>query len=519
MLACSAVEAQTIATCFKRFLAVHDEPFGGKALYGYYTADAPVSFKYQIRTPMELGADEFALGLAAAAMVHEDEHPTSPRRPIVGEPSLVDFAREADGRVVAWFDLPERSGERVLHAAVGFEPQGEGWRIGWLTLAAAIAPWSYTMGRIQTMADYPYAEGAGLAVPRSWLDVAYYRLYDKPRPAILTLPDARFGCQSSGVCCNIGFNVVVSPAAQALIDAVPWQDVAPELQGTQLPVMDNGRLKLKDTHERCRFLDDNKHCLLHKFAGRAVFTVCAVYPFVLEPTPDGVAVATSLTCPTARGNFGPLLQTRADDIHDRLAMLVPPPPNIYRLAADQEVEWELFKAEEAALLALLDRDDLTLQQRLWLGCRWLDGHKAQESTIPPVSNEQRQANLVLLARVADLFELPLPAGAPAEIYAGLGLAQEAELARMIRNQLFSKRHSFKYGLRTAHHINILMYLLARYVQARHEDGRVPETLLWELGSRFLHGSLALALEHNPQWLDLLNDRAFGGRLIAHPLAV
>jgi hypothetical protein len=502
-----------------RFLVLIAEPFGGKVLHRLYAPNAPISFKYVTRLAQELAADEFALGLAAAAMVHDEEHPGQPRKPVLANPRLVSATRDEAGFVVAWFTLMEGTSGRTLFVPVGFERVDDDWRIGWITLAPAIADWSYATGRLQTVSDYPFAEGAGLAAPRSWIDVAYHRLYDRPRPPLLMLADARFGCQANTACCTIGFRTEVSASAQAVIDAIPWQDVRPELVGTTLEPTQNGELLLKAADARCRFLDEQNHCLVHKAAGRAVFSVCAKYPFSFAHTPGGVAVSASIACPTVRANFGPLLSEREDDLYERLAMEPPPEMLAYKLLPDVDVSWQGFLALETALMETLGREPLPLLERLVLCSDVVDTHVCHQHLgasssfdLPGVS----PADLL-----DDFFRCagfpPSSASTQASHVTAANFNQR-ELTLALRNLLFAKRFSYSYDLRTAHHANVFLCVMLWHAAARAPDG-LPPRLLWTLMGRMSNGPLNSPTATGPTWSELLQRPGFDRWLLAYPASL
>src|SRR5207249_3540061 len=101
----------------------------------------------------------------------------------------------------------------------------------------------------------------------------------------------------------------------------PWETIRPELAGTKLAERPDGLLQLKTKGERCRFLDENRHCLIHKTIGRQVFSSCAVFPYSFAETPEGVAVSASFVCGSARHNLGAPLDANPEDLHFRMAQI------------------------------------------------------------------------------------------------------------------------------------------------------------------------------------------------------
>ena len=515
---------------FNAFLALLDEPYGGKVLFEHYAAEAQLSFKFELTPAATLGCDTFALGLAAGALMHDEERPGQPRRPVIPHATLIQLTPAAAGRRVAWYQAREGVDGQPLYIAVGYVlAPDDAWRIGWLTLAAKPADWSYADGQVQALADFPFALNASFAAPRSWLDLAWYRLYGHPRPPLSILPEARFGCGASTACCTKGFTIDVPAGVQAFVDAIPWERHAPHLQGTRLEAIGGRRVRLKRDDEDCRFLDEQRHCRIHTIVGRSVFPVCTVYPMMFHETPDGVAVALSQACPTARANAGPPLAGQLDDLYARLALRSPMPPAAFRLERDAAPDWPAFQAAEAGLLAQLARAELPLAHRLWLGSLWLDRagaggdgtalDAAALDTVPgPVAEDPAGQRLALLAQLALHFRLPLPA-TPGLSPVALGAEVEAALANAFRNQLHSKVHAAKHGLRLAHHVNVLGYMLMRYAAARHGGATLPARLPWQIGSALMHGALGQLLETQPELLDMLSEPGFAAWLLGDPPAV
>lgn len=520
---------------FAFFLGLLDDPYAGKALHACYAAEARLAFKEDVVAAGEVGADAYAMGLAIAAMVHDELRPGVVRRPVLRDPVLVELAEEPDGRRVAWYRATEAEEGQAVRIAVGYlrEPDGA-WRIGWLTLAPAIAAWSYAEGLVQALADFPFMVAAGLTVPRSWLDLAWHRLHGHPRPALSFLPEARFACHGSGACCVKGFATDIPAGAQALVDAIPWERHAPHLAGTRFERVDEVRVRLKQPDEDCRFLAADGRCRIHAIVGRSVFPACTSYPMSFQPTPEGVAVATSPACPSARANLGPPLADRTADLYMRLAMLGATPVPPFRLEQDGEPDWEGYKAAEAALLALLDRADLPLARRLWLGSRWLD--HAAEGVVPtpavleaepaPTTHDPDGRRADLLAGFAAHVGLAAPDDAasddvpPDDARPGparpLPAAAEATLAGVLRNHLHAKTIAGKHGLRFAHHMGVLAYVLACWAAARHPSGTPPERVFWQLGAALAHGKLRQAIEAQPELLAAVADPAFGAWLLGDP---
>ncbi|MEB3329509.1 MAG: hypothetical protein VKQ33_09785 [Candidatus Sericytochromatia bacterium] len=509
--------AEQLTDRLEELLAWSEHPRGGLVLHGLYAPEALLSYQYETVPAAEVDAQAYELHLAARANLRAGS-PQGSAEPYFRKLSLAGARREDGDRVVAWFDATESGTGQDLAIAVGFRRTGDAWRIGWLTLAATPQAWDYDLGRAQAVAEFPAARAGDMAAPRTWLDLAWHRQFGYPRPALLVLPEARFSCQSSGTCCGVGFDVDVERSAQDVIDAIPWDRHHPPLQGTRLPVRSDGRLQLKGVDETCRFLDEQRHCRIHAILGRAVFPVCDEYPFIATGTPDGVAITTSVACGTARANVGVPLTDRLPEIHARRALFPPAAVADYRLEADGAASWPAYRAAEEALLGLLLRSELSLDQRFWLGSLYLDALRdgvpvnwaALEAAPGPASTVPLAARLAVLDTVAQTMLLPAEGV--------LALAEDdpptaALLASMARNLIFGKRYATRYGLRAAWHAAALMATFARQARARHPEGRLEEGTAWSIGAVMMHGRFLHVLKLAPALEGLFLAPDFVGWLL------
>lgn len=527
-----AVSPATVAALrdsFAAFLAALESHEGGRKVYDALAADAPVYAQLEIKPKRDLGREDFFYLHGAGYRMHEREHPGQPRRPAFDDLVAREAASEgeADERVVAWYGATDRHDGRALDLAVGWVREGEAWKIGWLTLAEGVQPWTWAMGRLQTMADFVYGEVLTMVAPRSWLDVAWHRLYGRPEPAVLTLPDERFSCQMTTRCCRIGFKVDVPPQTQHVLDAIPWAEAGhPELAGVQLPARSNGRLLLKDKGETCRYLDDNGHCLVHKAAGRAIFPICATFPFQFRPTPDGVVVTTSHTCGSARANVGVPLAEQTREVWSRLAILPQSEvPTEFRLGVGVTAPWALFKEAERTLLDLIARRDLPMARRLWMCERYLfnrvaslpfDAEAEAAREIPQAPEAERTHWREFLHTYVSRFGVTIPEPRPA-LFIEPDIPQEELLARTLRALIFDKGYSFSQDLTTGLHVAIFQFGLFAYMQGCFEDRRLPDGLWWWLAGAFQHEPVYLTLAQSQEetkfLLATLGDPGFGLRLI------
>jgi hypothetical protein len=219
---------------------------------------------------------------------------------------------------------------------------------------------------------------------------------------------------------------------------------------------------------------------VHAALGRQPFPPCALFPFSFAHTPDGLAVAASAICGSARANLGPPLAARAEDLRQRAATSPVPPLRtpVYRLAEGRVVSWPRFREAETHILALLSGPG-PLEQRLWDGTWILEG-QAPCGSPGPAPADQRDAVRVFLAPFLEA------AGCLDQAPTRPEWRCEAALVPVLKNLMFSKVISFHFDLATSHNLGIVLALVAAHLEARH--GTVPEQGWQALGRMFMHGA-------------------------------
>ncbi len=479
---------------FQRFIAALADPGAGATLYALHAATAALRANKGLRAAAEVAAQQFA---DTHRQIVGADHASLPE--YISPIQLNAAAEPAAGPAVCWFECIEAREQRRLIVALGVQSSDAGLRVGWCTLAVRVEPWSFQDGLLRSLADYAWMRKSEPARPRVLLDASYFRRY-RPAPGqFTTLPDARFSCQMSTVCCRNDFEITLAPEAQLVIDAVAWDAMQPPVGGTKLPVRTDGRLQLKSDTDPCRFLGDVGQCRMHQAVGRQPFETCAIYPYTFAQTPEGFAVAMSPVCPSARMGIGVSPLEQEEDLRDRLAQATPRQTDVYRLAPDREIAWADFREIEQALLSCLAAEDLPMRRRLYVGTRILGAvlrHEPIDSAawlaepLPPITAELRTAIRGMLEKVLrwdrkvlQAAPLSLPEG-----LAGLELRETAVVARILRNTLFSKSYSYQFDLTTAFNFGIVLYLVALVMQAA-IPGPLPESHWRELGALGTHGLL------------------------------
>jgi hypothetical protein len=495
-----SLRASNVIRLFEEFLNALCDPEAGSHLYEVHAADAALRWGDGVKPAAAVDA-------AAFASEHRDISLRGQGAlPRYCGARLLDLSAEGPtGEAIAWFQVDEPQRKLSLPVAVGFvatasKPMGIRWCIG----VPQVKRWSYREGLLQSLVNYPWMRRGTPVRPRALLDASFFRHYWRAPLTFQTLPDARFSCMMSAVCCKHDYEITLPPEAQMLIDAVPWDRVEPRLSGTRLPVRTDGQLQLKTLNEHCRFLGHRHQCLIHQTLGRQPFGPCSVFPFSFAHTPDGVAVALSPICGAARRGIGVAPLNREEDLRDRFVQSEARRTDRYRLATGVEVPWETFRNTEKALCECLASQGIPLRRRLYLGARLLGALRDGEplnmnlwlnEPLPQITAELREAIRGMLAKILgwDRAALQaLPANIPATV-AGLEAHDPQVVARILQNTLFSKVYSYPFDLTTAHNFLIVLYLLALLMQAASPGGVLPDVLWQELGSLGVHGLLKFLL--------------------------
>jgi len=481
---------------FDAFLAALSDPEGGDAFYEMHTDDAVVRHAEGVGPLREIDRTTFA---NAHRDLNRQGASTLPRfKRVVDEPS----ANTGSG-TVAWFEAMEMREQRPLKIAMGLKAVGSSWKIGWCTVAAKVAPWSYRDGLLQSVAHYPWMRTSEPARARALLDASYFRQHWRTEVTFSTLKDARFSCQMSTDCCKHDFEIDLPPEAQLVIDAMPWQTLRPQLQGTQLPRRADGKLQLKGLNETCRFLGTQNQCLIHQTLGRQPFGPCSVFPFAFARTPDGIAVSMSPVCGASRRGLGLTLADREADLRERLVQADPRRPDGFRLAPGVDIAWEQFRDIERVLCDVLSAQELPMRRRLYVGARLLGALRNEEPVdmngwlaqpAVEIADDLREAMRGMLVKVLgwDRATLrALPQGVPADL-ARLEVAEDPVITRILQNTLYCKTYSYTFDLTTAYNFLIVLYLLALIMQAA-TRGPLSDAMWRELGSLGVHGLLKSVL--------------------------
>lgn len=451
---------------------------------------------------------------------------------------------QAEGETLALVSVHEAHTGAELWAAFGVAPEQGRWALRWVTLAAAQS------------ADPPADEAAALALWRalrhkaagelalvpqftdertlllSMLEVSYFQQHLLSPEALSYLPEARFTCQGAGRCCTQKFSARLSENDRAALDALtpalgrslPLYKRLPEIKTPE----DEARpyLLLHTEAGDCRLLSDAGRCRVHEEAGFAVFHDCHIFPYGFTRTPEGVAVWTSLFCPTVRAGGGAPLSENDPDLRGRLQRTPRRWPQRFWRAAGEEIAWTAFRDAEQALLRYLagESGDITtgtapLRARLLGGLRWLARWADPTAAPPPydpalltellgpasAEDLARAEPLLTLFARADYFQ-PLAAPVEVALNRGPGSADAALQATpflpyLLRTLVFSKFLSYPHGVVPGFTFVVLAYCLLVRRFAGWQGQEIPAQA-WEhavngLQHGFFRRQVAHLLLHDP----------------------
>ncbi len=352
--------------------------------------------------------------------------------------------------------LPEASSGQEFRAAFGLAREDGQWCVAWAGLCEG-DPLPAALARTAAHAELASLDALAPFGPfRSLLDVAFTRMARLPDEKLLFLPETRFSCHGTGLCCSQALTIPLEPHAALFLAETDWPALAPGVGAGpyvwDVSVDERDRvgfdhmLAYRDDGT-CHLLRDDNRCAVHALLGRAVLTPCHVFPYHFAWSPDGVCVTVHHLCPSAAHQRGAPPRDQARDIRSRLAISGGVRADRFGLTYARDLSWEEFRAAEALLLDIL-AGPTPLAYKLWNALDWLKEYgsgaapPAGEPELPPVD----AAGWEVLERVAASFDHffyrveGLPAG-------GMPLAaMEPVLTRWFRSLVFGKTLTYAHGL-------------------------------------------------------------------------
>lgn len=328
--------------------------------------------------------------------------------------------------------------------------------------------------------------------PMTTLQASILR-HEPPRDEpLLCLPESRFTCQGRQHCCQSGeWSIPINRNTGKALAAMPWSDLegpAPALQsweardGVGGSVRRNFPHKLQATEAGTCTGCFSGGCSLHAAAGWQPLAVCALFPYALTETPDGLVISQSYTCPTVAANIGQPVSEQEADLRRRIqpvrhiAEKVQEPVRV--TARGARIGWSVYRRLEEVLLDWLVDESLgSVPERLCYGHWCLSALLAQvpsdgfltealffawlesDPPPPPTTIDRQGANALLAPMLAGPTGPAtglLGGGDPEAWHFGegrslTGVRDEALLTRYLREVLYRKRRletgvAFQWGL-------------------------------------------------------------------------
>ncbi|MBA3463280.1 MAG: YkgJ family cysteine cluster protein [Deltaproteobacteria bacterium] len=111
------------------------------------------------------------------------------------------------------------------------------------------------------------------------------------------LPEARFACQGSGMCCQSYRLGPVTAEEVAAVSALPVREAFPDLPEGELFVVRDDKHYLRSVATGCVFLQDGHLCRLHaRFGEHAKPEMCRTYPAGIKLTFEAAVVYNNQQC-------------------------------------------------------------------------------------------------------------------------------------------------------------------------------------------------------------------------------
>lgn len=171
-----------------------------------------------------------------------------------------------------------------------------------------------------------------------------------------SLPEARFSCQGSGMCCKSYRLGPVTEEEIASVNALPLRDVFPDLPEGELFVERDGKHYLRSVATGCVFLQDGHLCGLHARFGRdSKPGVCRTYPVGIKLTFEAAVVYNNQQCAThfvSQASGAPLVESARLLRQHRTGRVVLFHPIVF-VREDTPVDYANFLELEAVLRDVL----------------------------------------------------------------------------------------------------------------------------------------------------------------------
>ncbi len=174
-------------------------------------------------------------------------------------------------------------------------------------------------------------------------------------PDLHFLPGQNYDCVRCAKGCRHDWRIHVDPEARGRIAGSALE--ASVLDGTphasSMQEEADGSVTMRRREGHCVYLQDDNLCGIHAVLGVECKPLgCRRFPFMIQPTPDGIVVGVSYFCTAAQQNVGRPLAEHADHVremlrHYRIPMVGDRPLDVY---GESRMEWPAYRVLDGFLM-------------------------------------------------------------------------------------------------------------------------------------------------------------------------
>jgi lysine-N-methylase len=196
------------------------------------------------------------------------------------------------------------------------------------------------------------------------------------KPSHIEIPTLQnWSCHGCTDCCRGGLLITLSPVEKQRIEQQKWT-AADGVEPDSMIAAEGDGFRLGHRRDgACVFLDPAGRCRIHaKFGEDAKPLACRIYPLVIHPAGNKLAVGLRFSCPSAVANRGQPLSEQRAEIQKLASLVVPrdyqegsPPPVLAEAAAG----WPDFLRFVKWLDASLAAPDVPVALKLLRTLHWL----------------------------------------------------------------------------------------------------------------------------------------------------
>ncbi len=208
---------------------------------------------------------------------------------------------------------------------------------------------------------------------------------ERPDNTLKIPADINYQCTGCGKCCS-GWSVPMTEEDYQRINAVNWADLNPDLKNKNLFRTLKANEKIgtpyayainPEPNGQCPFLKDNL-CFMHsKFGAQFKPSICQLFPYCFNETPDGVYTTVSFISRGAIFNSGQSLIEQKEYLQSKykeFQKLYPdhhPNWSQIKLSSNWPLTWEQYMDIEKTILSIMQNKNKSLEERFIEGSAYL----------------------------------------------------------------------------------------------------------------------------------------------------